>query len=75
MRVDLWIAIDESGSGGIALTREDALGAVPGTPRVAVARLSVWALCGAMVRASVLPVRFSLEHRTGGAARQEVRQW
>jgi hypothetical protein len=69
--VDLWIAIGSQGQGAIAVTRQDALSRVSGSPYVVVGKVSVWALVSAMFRytflgPSALPVSFRLEHCDGG---------
>jgi hypothetical protein len=78
MRVTLHIAIDETGRGAIALTREQAVSAVGDTPRIAVASFPCWDLSAAMARGGHLPIQFSLEKDSGassGALRREVKSW
>jgi hypothetical protein len=59
--VNHWIAIDETGRGAIALTREDAINALPGARAVAVSTYPVWDLSRAMIRGGHLAIQFSLE--------------
>jgi hypothetical protein len=59
--VILHSAIDGAGRDAIGLTREDALGAVGDTPRVAVTSFVCWDLSAAMLRGGTLPVQFALE--------------
>jgi hypothetical protein len=74
MRGSLWIAVDEQGRGAVGFTEEGVLNALLGSNQVSVGRLSAWALCGAMVQASVLPVRFT--HRwSSRTALQERQSW
>jgi len=74
MRGSLWIAINEQGRGAVGFTEEGVLDALPRSNRVCLGRLSAWALFGAVVRASALPVRFT--HRwTSAAAQRERRSW
>jgi hypothetical protein len=72
--VNLWIAVNEQGRGAVGLTEDDVVNALPNSNQIALSQLSVWALCGAMLRASVLSVRF--KHRwTTGRARLERGSW
>jgi len=74
MRVSLWIAVNGQGNGAVGLTEESVLNALPHSKQVALSRLSVWTLCAAMVRASVLPVRFT--HRwSSRTALRERQSW
>ena len=74
MRVSLWIAVNGQGHGGLGLSEEDVLNALPHSSHVVLSRLSVWTLCAAMVRASVLPVRFT--HRwSSRTALRERQSW
>ena len=74
MRGSLWIAVNEQGRGAVGFTEEGVLNGLPRSNQVALSRLSAWALCGAVVRASALPVRFT--HRwTSAAAQRERRSW
>jgi hypothetical protein len=59
--VNHWIVVDETGRGAIALTREDAINALPGARAVAIATYACWDLSMAMLRGGTLPVQFSLE--------------
>jgi hypothetical protein len=61
--VNHWIAIDETGRGAIALTREDAINALPGARAVAIATYACWDLSMAMCRGGILPIQFSLEQQ------------
>jgi hypothetical protein len=82
MRVSLWIAVNEQGHGAVGLTEEDVLSALSPShgkvshswdtlcPRVALSQLSVWTLCAAMVRASVMPIRFTHRRATDTALRE-----
>jgi hypothetical protein len=70
-RVELWVAIGKTGRGAIGLSRQRALNRVAGATQVAVGKVSVWALCGAMLRYAALPISFSLEHRGRGVRVQE----
>jgi hypothetical protein len=59
--VNHWIAIDETGRGAIALTRKDALDALPGARTIAIATYRCWDLSAAMIRGGHLPIQFSVE--------------
>jgi hypothetical protein len=61
--VNHWIAIDETGRGAIALTREDAVNALSGARTVAIANYACWDLSMAMCRGGILPIRFELERK------------
>jgi hypothetical protein len=61
--VNHWIAIDETGRGAIALTREDAINALPGARNVATATYACWDLSMAMARGGTLSIRFEPERK------------
>jgi hypothetical protein len=70
-RIELWVAVGRTGRGAIGLSRQEALKNVAGAPAVAVDKVSVWALCGAILRAAALPIAFNLEHRGHGVPAPE----
>jgi hypothetical protein len=61
--VNHWIAIDETGRGAIALTREDAINALPGARNVATATYACWDLSMAMCRGGTLSIQFEPERK------------
>ena len=64
MRVSLWIAVNEQGRGAVGLTEDDVVNALPDSNQIALSELSAWAICAAMMGASVLLVRFTYRWTT-----------